>query len=213
MSAKPPIDHYDYSRLVSEAFKQVVKNVLKQCAKDGLQGNHHFYISFDTNAENVTIPQKLKLAYPKEMTIVLQHEYYDFKVAEDYFSVTLLFNKQPSNLVVPYDAMRAFFDPAVDVKLFFQPDEHGMDLNAELGNQEIGGSDIKTRDELVEMEVLHDEPYQTDIIGLTTDFKKKKTETDSKDGKKKKPSKKASNEADAVAQVISLEQFRKDKDE
>ncbi len=213
MSAKPPIDHYDYSRLVSEAFKQVVKNVLTQCAKEGLHGDHHFYISFDTNADNVTIPQKLKLAYPKEMTIVLQYEFYDLKVADDYFSVTLLFNKQPSNLVIPYDAMRAFVDPAVDVKLFFQADENGMDLNAELATQDMSDEASKIRDELIEIDVVHEEPYQTDIIGLTTDFTKKKFTPDNKGNKKKGAKNKASNEAEKAAQVISLEQFRKDKDE
>ena len=159
MSENPPShDYYDYSILVSDAFKKVVRQVLGSCAQDGLKGAHHFYITFETTHPKVEMPKALKLAYPAEMTIVIQHEFYDLKVTESGFSITLLFNKQPSNLVVPYDAMRAFFDPSVDVKLFFKTQD-GVAINAD----KTADQALILEEELVDVK-LHE--YDTDVIGL-----------------------------------------------
>ncbi len=157
----PPRDHYDYSALVSDAFKKLVRIVLTRTMQEGLLGEHYFYITFETTHPQVEMPKSLKLAYPAEMTIVLQHEFFDLKVEEEHFSITLLFNKQPSHLLVPYDSMRVFFDPSVDVKLFFKTTEDGIDLNANAGSS--GG--IPLEEELVELK-LEDASYETTVIGL-----------------------------------------------
>ncbi|MCH9853168.1 MAG: hypothetical protein K0U45_06650 [Alphaproteobacteria bacterium] len=200
MSEKPPShDYYDYSVLVSDAFKQVVRQVLGSCAKTGLKGTHHFYITFETTHPKVEIPKALKLAYPAEMTIVIQHEFYDLKVNEDDFSVTLLFNKQPSNLVIPYDSMRAFFDPSVDVKLFFKTQDDGDSHVAKTPQQQT----LMLEEELVDIELNSD--YDTDVIGFGTNGADKTHHAESQDNKDDK-------DKTAPVEVIMLDKFRKNNE-
>ena len=111
-----------YDEIVQEALRAVVGRVLGQVETTGghLPGNHHFYITFKTGAPGVSIPTRLKERFPDEMTIVLQNKFWDLKVEEDQFSVGLSFNQIPSTLVVPFSAITAFVDPAVDFGLQFQ---------------------------------------------------------------------------------------------
>ena len=111
-----------YDEIVQEALRAVVGRVLGQVESSGgyLPGNHHFYITFKTGAPGVSIPQRLKERFPDEMTIVLQNKYWDLKVTAEGFSVGLSFNQIPSILVVPFSAITAFVDPAVDFGLQFQ---------------------------------------------------------------------------------------------
>jgi hypothetical protein len=111
-----------YDEIVQEALRAVVGRVLGQVESSGgfLPGNHHFYITFKTGAPGVSIPQRLKERFPDEMTIVLQNKFWDLKVTEEGFSVGLSFNQIPSSLVVPFSAITAFVDPAVDFGLQFQ---------------------------------------------------------------------------------------------
>ncbi|MCW1382644.1 ClpXP protease specificity-enhancing factor SspB [Novosphingobium sp. KCTC 2891] len=111
-----------YDEIVQEALRAVVGRVLGQVESSGghLPGNHHFYITFKTGAPGVSIPTRLKERFPDEMTIVLQNKFWDLKVAEDHFSVGLSFNQIPSSLLVPFSAITAFVDPAVDFGLQFQ---------------------------------------------------------------------------------------------
>ncbi|MDF8332617.1 SspB family protein [Novosphingobium cyanobacteriorum] len=111
-----------YDEIVQEALRAVVGRVLGQVEAGGgmLPGNHHFYITFKTNAPGVAIPDRLKQRFPDEMTIVLQNKFWDLKVTEAGFSVGLSFNQIPSTLVVPFSAITAFVDPAVDFGLQFQ---------------------------------------------------------------------------------------------
>jgi len=111
-----------YDEIVQEALRAVVGRVLGQVETTGgfLPGNHHFYITFKTGAPGVAIPPRLKERFPDEMTIVLQNKFWDLKVTHEGFSVGLTFNQIPSTLVVPFSAITAFVDPAVDFGLQFQ---------------------------------------------------------------------------------------------
>ena len=110
--------HYD--ELAQEALRGVIRKALEVAKNEGLPGEHHFYISFRTGAPGVVISDKLRAQYPEEMTIVLQHQFWDLDVREDGFSVVLTFNKIPETLVIPYSAVHAFFDPSVQFGLQFE---------------------------------------------------------------------------------------------
>lgn len=105
-------DFIGYPKLLDKAYRGLVREILAQTAKQGLMGSHHFFITFDTRAEGVSISEDLLARYPVEMTIVLQHKYWGLKVEEDYFEVTLTFNKIPEQLYVPFHAVRRFTDPS-----------------------------------------------------------------------------------------------------
>ena len=111
-----------YDDVVQEALRAVVGRVLGNVARDGLPGDHHFYITFKTQAPGVAIPQHLHERFPDEMTIVLQHKYWDLKVEAEHFEVGLSFSQIPSHLFIPYSAITAFVDPAVDFALQFHVD-------------------------------------------------------------------------------------------
>src|SRR5262245_65760085 len=117
MTAEPTID---YESLAQEAMRGVVRTVLAQTAKSGLAGDHHFYISFDTEAPGVTLSKRLKEKYPREMTIVLQHRFWDLAVSDERFEVKLTFDGIPERLVVPFAAIKVFFDPSVRFGLQFE---------------------------------------------------------------------------------------------
>lgn len=114
-------DFMNYSGMVQDALRGVVRQALTRIATQGLPGNHHLYLSFKTGAPGVDIPEHLHERYPDEMTIVLQHQYWGLKASESEFEVQLNFNKMPERLVVPYTAMTGFFDPSVQFGLQFQP--------------------------------------------------------------------------------------------
>ena len=110
-----------YDEIVQDALRAVVGRVLSQIeGHDSLPGEHHFYITFKTQAPGVDIPAHLVAKFPDEMTIVLQNRFWDLTVADDHFSVGLSFNQTPSTLIIPYAAITAFVDPAVDFGLQFQ---------------------------------------------------------------------------------------------
>ncbi len=115
-------DQMRYDVLTQKALLAVVRDALIVAATEGLPGEHHFYISFRTEAPDVDISDRLKSQYPEEMTIVLQHQFWDLKVGEEGFTVGLSFDKTPERLVVPYSALVGFFDPSVQFGLQFVPD-------------------------------------------------------------------------------------------
>jgi hypothetical protein len=124
----------DYENLVQDALRCIVREVLTQTARDGLSDDHHFYIAFATDYPGVMIPEYLKDEYGDEITIVLQHEYWDLSVELDRFSVTLSFNDIDENLVVPFAAITSFVDPSVKFGLQFTPvdiDEPEEDVKKE----------------------------------------------------------------------------------
>jgi hypothetical protein len=126
-------DHIRYDILTQEALRGVVRKVLSEVAKTGLPGEHHFFISFITKAPGVRISQRLLDQYPDDMTIVLQNQFWDLKVTETLFEVGLSFDDKPETLVIPFTAIKGFFDPSV-----------------QFGLQLTGASALPTEDEIAE---------------------------------------------------------------
>ena len=131
----------DYEALVRSAMRGVVRTVLARVAKSGLPGEHHFYIAFRTDAPGVSISKRLKEKYPEEMTIVLQHRFWDLIVKDDHFEVKLTFDSIPERLSVPFDAIKVFFDPSVPYGLQFEDfDISGAAAQELAGPQRESGS-------------------------------------------------------------------------
>src|ERR1700738_2963472 len=114
------VDHIRYDLLTQEALRGVVRTVLTDAAKNGLPGDHHFFVTFDTCAEGVRLSQRMRAQYPKEMTIILQHQFWDLAVSEDSFEVGLSFGGVPERLSIPFAAVKGFFDPSVEFGLQFE---------------------------------------------------------------------------------------------
>jgi hypothetical protein len=115
-----PVDHIRYDLLTQRALRGVVRAVLHDVAKNGLPGDHHFFVTFDTRAEGVRLSQRMRTQYPEEMTIVLQHQFWDLSVSEDAFEVGLSFGGVPERLTIPFAAVNGFFDPSVQFGLQFK---------------------------------------------------------------------------------------------
>ncbi len=115
-----PTDHIRYDLLAQEALRGVVRRVLVDAARDGLPGEHHFYITFDTRAPGVRLSSRMREKYPLEMTVVLQHQYWDLVVTDYSFEVGLSFGGIPERLFVPFEAIKGFFDPSVQFGLQFE---------------------------------------------------------------------------------------------
>ena len=136
-----------YDEIVQEALRAVVGRVLGSVAENGgLPGDHHFYITFKTQAAGVDIPQRLIERFPDEMTIVMQNRYWDLLVDDTGFSIGLSFNQVPSKLVIPYAAVTGFHDPSVNFELRFQAQEgpEGPDPHDEAEND--GPTDTPVED-------------------------------------------------------------------
>ncbi|MBI4030126.1 MAG: hypothetical protein HY370_00460 [Proteobacteria bacterium] len=120
-----------YDRMVEQALRGVVKQAIGEVMKDGLPGDHHFYITFITDFPGVEIPDYLRDRYPGEMTIVLQYQFYDLSIDNDRMKVTLSFNNVPERLAIPLSAITIFADPSVNFALQFQPlgDDSGPDID------------------------------------------------------------------------------------
>jgi hypothetical protein len=116
-------DHIRYDVLARDAMRGVLRRVLTDAAKQGLPGDHHFYITFLTRAEGVKLSDRLMAQYPDEMTIILQHQFWDLTVTEDRFEVGLSFGGVPERLVVPFSAIKSFLDPSVQFGLQFDTGE------------------------------------------------------------------------------------------
>ncbi|WP_260926896.1 SspB family protein [Novosphingobium sp. 9] len=139
MNDTTPDSLIPYDEIVQEALRAVVGRVLGQIVSSGgvLPGTHHFYITFKTGAPGVSVPPDLRARFPDEMTIVLQNKFWDLAVTDEGFTVSLSFNQIPAKLVVPFSAITAFVDPAVDFGLQFQAiveDEDEEDLTGTAGN-------------------------------------------------------------------------------
>ncbi len=125
----PVEDLMRYDLLVETALRHVVRLALTRVQREGLPGDHHFYIAFDTRHPALKISDRLREKYPEEMTIVLQHQFWDLKVLPDRFEVGLSFGGVPEKLEIPFDAITGFYDPHVQFALQFrQPTEEEMAL-------------------------------------------------------------------------------------
>jgi hypothetical protein len=118
---KMATDHIRYDVLARDALRGVLRRVLADAAEHGLPGEHHFFITFLSTAEGVKLSPRLLAQYPEEMTIILQHQFWDLEVSEDRFEVGLSFGGIPERLVVPLNAIKSFFDPSVQFGLQFEP--------------------------------------------------------------------------------------------
>jgi hypothetical protein len=136
MATGMSVDHLRYDLLTQEALRSVLRRVLQDAAKSGLPGDHHFYVSFNTGAPGVRLSKRLRAQYPEEMTIVLQHQFRDLTVNEQVFEVGLSFSGVNEHLVVPFDAIKRFFDPSVQFGLQFET----MATTDEAGPQEGAAS-------------------------------------------------------------------------
>ena len=116
-------DHIRYDVLAREAMRGVLRRVMTDAAKQGLPGDHHFYITFLTQAEGVKLSPRLMEQYPEEMTIILQHQFWDLTVTDERFEVGLSFGGVPERLVVPFNAIKSFLDPSVQFGLQFDTGE------------------------------------------------------------------------------------------
>lgn len=174
--------YIDFPSLIDHAMRDVVRRVLEIVEKNGLPGDHHFFISFKTEYPGVTISNALLSRHPSEMTIVLQHQFWDLKVEEERFSITLSFNNIPEKLVIPFQAMTAFADPSVKFGLQF----HTI-------SAEDFDSDILDEDDLLEL------------------LEKETTEALRKKETARKPAKKETSEGKKGGDdvVVALDAFRK----
>jgi hypothetical protein len=116
-------DLFRYDKMVERALRGVVREALARTAASGLPGTHHFYITFQTRHPGTKIPESLSSQYPEDMTIVLEHQFWDLEVEEDHFAVTLSFQSRPERLTIPFDAITAFTDPSCKFGLQFQANE------------------------------------------------------------------------------------------
>ncbi len=116
-------DHIRYDVLARDALRGVLRRVLADAAEHGLPGEHHFFITFISTADGVKLSPRLLAQYPEEMTVILQHQFWDLVVTDDRFEVGLSFGGIPERLVVPFSAIKSFFDPSVQFGLQFDPSD------------------------------------------------------------------------------------------
>lgn len=124
------VDLIRYDVLVQDALRGVVRKVLGDMARDGLVGEHHFYITFRTRGRGVRLSTRMREQYPDEMTIILQHQFWDLSVTEHAFEVGLSFKNVPEMLLIPFDAITRFSDPAAGFDLEFKLDDEAAETSA-----------------------------------------------------------------------------------
>lgn len=185
-------DRFHYDALVDDALRGVVRRVLRQVADKGLPGSHHFYISFRSTDPGVHLPDYLRAKYPEEMTIVLQHQYWDLIIAEDFFEVTVSFNKQQERIKVPFAALSAFVDPSVRFGLQFDRKDKG----AVPAEKPAGAPATATPLPAPEKRPSLGAPTNTAPGEATADDAEKPAETPEKTG-------------DPASKIVKLDSFRK----
>lgn len=138
-------DTMRYDLMVQGALLGVVREVLRRTEQEGLPGEHHFFITFRTRHPSVDVPPFIREKYPQEMTIVLQHQFWDLEVKDDRFSISLSFSQVPTRLTIPFAAIKAFYDPSVQFGLQFQAEG---ETPAELSDQanEVGSDNASPDD-------------------------------------------------------------------
>ncbi|MEO1513310.1 MAG: ClpXP protease specificity-enhancing factor SspB [Planctomycetota bacterium] len=149
MAAATSDEAFDYARMMQRALRAVVRESLGYAAENGLPGTHHFYIGFDTRHPGVDMPDWLREQFPEEITIVIQHEYWDLAVTPERFSVGLSFTNRSAMMTVPFDAVLTFVDPSAEFGLKFDPQEsdedEGRALDEALGlapaSDDVAGED------------------------------------------------------------------------
>jgi hypothetical protein len=183
-------DQIRYDILTQDALRGVVRKVLSEVARTGLPGEHHFFVTFATHAPGVRVSSRLLARYPEDMTIVLQHQYWDLTVNEHAFEVGLSFNGIPERLLVPFTAVKAFLDPSVQFGVQFEIAARP------------GGPRAET---LRAVEDLDDEPFEQDSAEAAVVATEPEALPAPTAEKEESPPPPPANEA----QVVSLDAFRK----
>lgn len=192
-----------YDILAQDALRGVIRKVLMEVNKAGLPGNHHFFITFLTEAPGVRISSRLKEKYPEQMTIVLQHQYWDLVVTEQLFEVGLSFGEIAEKLVIPFSAIRGFYDPSVNFELEFDVSVALPTGDNDTDNLEIV-SELRPQDESIAAD-------DTETAAKPAKKPAKKTDR-SKTAAKDDSTETAETEEEAAkpsADVVSLDAFRK----
>ncbi|WP_460273763.1 SspB family protein [Celeribacter sp. ULVN23_4] len=153
----------DYGNLMHDAMRALIRKVLEGVAKDGLPGEHHFFITFDTMHPDVELADWLSDRYPEEMTIVIQHWFDNLEVSEDGFAITLNFGDSPEPLYIPYDAIRTFVDPSVEFGLRFETQDYDVE---EMDEDEIPHDAEVTSFEPKEEDEKPAAPKEAEIVSL-----------------------------------------------
>ncbi|MBN9456121.1 MAG: hypothetical protein J0I54_05780 [Bosea sp.] len=183
-----------YDLMVQEALKGVVRKILSEAARDGLPGEHHFYVTFRTGAPGVRLSQRLREKHPDEMTIVLQHQFWDLSVSEHAFEVGLSFSGVPERLLVPFDAVTTFFDPSVQFGLKFEtqdaPEDAGTQPEAETAD---ASTPLPAKVLPAAVPATKAKPVEAEIAGADKDAAADEGDSDSR----------------GTAEVVSLDSFRK----
>lgn len=186
-------DVINYEELAQEAMRGVVRRVLTIVAELGeLPGDHHFFIAFDTHAEGLQISKRLQLQYPEDMTIILQHQFSDLNVYDDYFEVVLSFNGVAEKLVVPYKAIKVFYDPSSQYGLHFGPPE---------------GEKLNDQSDEIKSDLLEDNEEQ--YSSAVPEFTMSKTVSREQGNDAEKAETKEENDDNKSADIVSLDTFRK----
>jgi uncharacterized protein len=180
-----------YDLLAQEALRGVVRRVLEDVSRTGVPGEHHFYISFNTEFPGVKISPRLREKYPEEMTVILQHQFWDLVVSEHGFEVGLSFSNVPEKLYVPFDAITGFFDPSVKFGLKFEPQA--------------------AEDKPAKVPAARDVPRGAASEPVVSPPSKKKTDKPAKDEKIPAEDINAEDKGaeDKGAEIVSLDKFRK----
>jgi hypothetical protein len=184
------VDHIRYDILAQDALRGLVRKVLIDAAKNGLPGEHHFYISFDTRADGVRLSPRMRAQYPEEMTVVLQHQFWDLEVGESGFEVGVSFGGIPERLAVPFAAVKGFFDPSVQFGLQFEEVVDG-------GLEESGQAEQNAAAEITRDAARSGEHTAIAPVPVAANSEPAKTATDAQDDKP------------AGGEVVQLDRFRK----
>jgi hypothetical protein len=183
-----------YDLLAQDALRGVVRKVLTDVAKDGLPGEHHFFIAFDTRAQGLRISDRLRTQFPEEMTIVLQHQFWDLKVGDHAFEVGVSFNGAPERLLIPFAAVKGFFDPSVQFGLQFEV------VSNENAEGQTGELKIANNDKSGDKPLVVNPPKGAASEPEVAKPAREKTAEDAKP---------AADKSDAGAEIVSLDKFRK----
>ncbi|MDQ0996379.1 hypothetical protein QFZ34_001561 [Phyllobacterium ifriqiyense] len=196
-----PQDMIRYDILAQEALRGVIRKVLGEVAKAGLPGNHHFFVTFLTGAPGVRISTRLHEKYPEQMTIVLQHQFWDMQVTDTHLEVGLSFGDVPEKLVVPFSAIRGFYDPSVNFELEFDVEVEETVGDNDQGITSIAPTDITYGPKLASTSAKPKPPAKSAKKPAKPSGKSEAAADASSDDNGEK----------ASASVVSLDSFRKKK--
>ncbi len=181
-----PEDLIRYDILTQDALREVIRKVLQEVSTSGLPGEHHFFITFRTDHPGVRLSTRMRERYPEEMTIVIQHSFWDLKIRDTYFEIDLSFDDILERLRIPFSSLKGFFDPHVNF---------GVQFDSDFAEEDEGENDIQV---VIETEIVED----TENLPTLAQSREVSKASESKDI----PSKDDEGES---AEIVSLDQFRK----